>query len=280
MGDREELERSLRDEIRQCEAFLSRVGPLSSLAAAVQRRKQNAQARLDAIGHIPDEVLDEVAPQLRQRQDQERKRLEDALPVLPSIDVLYVRRQITSSSLSSDSELVSSIIRVNPGQAAWYPAFIEPLSRLAEDEGRDRTILEAFSHLNPALRPLLETAISTAQSAKGGVASIDLASQHMRGALEKVWGDLCDRARTVSSRIGSKRLAMAKPSDRAEVAKSLATDHDQETRLQELLQSISALHSDLSSSAKNPFLSDRDHLEDITTRWKLHLFNLAEELTL
>ena len=280
MGNKDELIAALQKQIKRYEDFLARSAEASELASTVQNKKEEAEARLESLRAVPDDVLDEVGPQMRIRQEKESERIEQALPILPHMSVHYITAQLNSTGTSSDSEMVARIVRFDDAQAAWYPRFIAPLSRLAESQGREEYLRSAYAKLNPDLRKRVHKAINTTRSALGGVASTDLASQHLRGVLQKIWGELCSQARGDCKSIGQKRLELSNQAHRHDVAACLGRSHDNTETIEELLSSISSLYGDLSTASKDPFQDDPQHLSEVYTRWRLHLHNLAQALAL
>jgi hypothetical protein len=280
LGNKNELIASVQREIARYEEFLARSTEASELASAVQQKKEEAEARLQALRAVPDDVLDEAGGPLLIRQEQETERIDQTLPVIPKMNVHYITASLNSTGTSSDSEVVARIVRFDQAQTSWYPAFIAPLTRLAESQGREEYLFEAYARLNPDLRKRLQKAVRTARSALGGVAAPDLASEHLRGALQKVWGELCSLARRTCRDVGRKRLELSNPAHRHQVAACLGTKRNNSGELEELLSSLSALYGDLSSAAKDPFQDSAQQLEELFTRWRLHLYNVAQALVL
>jgi hypothetical protein len=280
MTEREELTKSLQAEITQCDEFLARASEASELASVVQKRKQDAQARLKAIQAVPDDVIEEFGLQLRVHQDKESQRLTRNLPTLPTMDVRHITFQLNSTGTTSVSETMAKVVRVDTAQASWYPAFIAPLATLAQDEARESRILQGLSNLSPDLRQYGDKALSTTRSTLGGVSTLDLACQHLRTAIQKTWGELAVRARSKCSEIGEKRLELQKQSHRQEIAKCLSVYSADTDQIEEILSALSSLYKELSGPAKNPFGDDTQFLNDIATRWKLHFYNLFQALGL
>lgn len=280
MAQKKDLVDSILAEIKICDEFLLGASEASELAPDVQRRREELQARLEAIRNIPEDVLDEVGPQLQSHQLNEEHRLTESLPMMPKFQASAVRVQLGTAATSSDSDVLASIIRVDPGQSKWYPSYIRPLSKLANDRARVASVQAAYSRLSPALSDYINQALDTTTSATAGVASKDLACQHLRSAIQKIWGELCSRARSRAPAIAHSRLELRKASHRQRVASTIAPSVSSVGEIQQVFGSLAGLYGELSTPAKNPFEDDVQFLNEVTTRWKLHLYNLAELLAL
>jgi hypothetical protein len=278
MTHRDELIKSIRTEIADCEEFLARASEASELAPAVQKRKQDAEARLRAFQIPPEEVFVEMGPEMMARQEREAQRLHGLLPSLPRMDVEYITMNMSGTSSSTDSELMAKLVRVDPSQVSWYPAFIAPLSGLVRDQDTEDQIIQSLNSLNPDLRRYAVKALSTTSSALGGVASVDLACQHLRSVIQKTWGELAAQAISLFPSIKNQRLGLSKEAHRKTVAKHLSASIGNTEQVEEILAAISSLYMELSGSAKDPFQDDIQYLDDVFTRWKLHLTNLFQAL--
>jgi len=278
MTEREKVIKSIKDEIAMYDSFLARAGEASDLAPVIQKRKQDAEARLKAIQAPPEDVFEEIGPQIRARQERETQRLYGLIPKISPMDVPYITSQLGVTGTSSVSEQMARIIRVDPNQAPWYSAFIEPLSDLMNEQERQNQILRSLKTLSPNLGPYGEKALSTVRSALGKVGTVDLACEHLRTAIQKIWGELVTQARSTGKIAVDKRFELRKPLHRREIAECLSTKYVDLGQLEEALETISYLYKELSGPAKNPFHSDLEYLRDVSTRWKLQISNLLQVL--
>ncbi len=281
MSESDELKKSIEEEIEQCEDFLKKASDISEIITSVQERKEEAEAKAEAINSLPDDVLDEVAPQMLHFQTKDRERLLNTLPILPDIDVVYTRAILSIGSTSSDIELIASFVRTQPVLPDWAITFMKPFNELADKQDRVSRIRDFYSHVQSFLGGLIDLALETTSRARGGGTNVDHACMRLRDVLEKVWGEISDMARSklpVGER--KRRLSHGTVSHRRIVAESLSPTIELIDDLKELLENLSKLHSDLSKGSKDPFNNDLEYLEDVYFRWILHLFNLSRMLDL
>lgn len=281
MSESDELKKSIKEEIEQCDDFLKKASDISEIIPSVQERKEEAEAKAEAINSLPDEVLDEVAPQMLHFQTRGRERLSNTLPILPDIDVVYTRAILSMGSTSSDIELIASVVRTQPVLPDWAITFMKPFNDLADKQNRVSRIRDFYSHVQSFLGDLIDLALETTSSARGGGTDVDHACMRLRDVLEKIWGEISDMARSkLPAGERKHRLRHGTVSHRRIVAKSLSPTIELIDDLEELLERLSKLHSDLSKGSKDPFNTDLEYLEDVYSRWILHLFNLSRMLDL
>ena len=103
----------------------------------------------------------------------------------------------------------------------------------------------------------------------------DIAASRLRDAIQIIWGELADRARrTGHEEIQTRKTNLNSDWARATVAKYVAPAQDAVPDVASLLENIHLLHADLSSPAKDPLSEDRSRVEDLYSRWHLHLHAL------
>ncbi len=277
MSLRDDLEKSLNKEIEYCDEYLEKTTNLSSLAPDIQTRKDEAQAQLESIRRLPDDLIEEVGPEILRNLEKNHNRFKDSLPFIPKINTRLIRLNMTSTTTSSTTDIMSAVVRGDRAQLGYIIDYFEPLTQLAEDDKRNETIIKSYSNINSALGDYIQKAQETILSARGGVASIDLACQHIRTAISKIWGEVADFAR-VRCKSVNMRLQLSKKSHQKNVAECLGNDRENTNDIESLLNSLSILYSDLSASSKNPFIKDIDYLNEVSTRWNLHIYNLAQAL--
>ncbi len=281
MSQSDILKKSIEEEIEQCDDFLKKASDISDIIPSVQERKEEAEAKAEAINSLPDEVLDEVAPQMLYFQTRDRERLSNALPILPNIDVVYTRAILSTGFTSSYIELIASVIRTEPILQDWAITFMKPFNDLTDKQDRVSRIRDSYSYVQSFLGDLIDIALVTTSSARVGGTNVDHACMRLRDVLEKVWGEICDMARSKLPAVArERRLRHGTVSHRRLVAESLSPTIELIDDLEELLKNLSKLHSDLSKASKDPFNNDLDYLEDVYSRWILHLFNLSRMLDL
>jgi len=281
MSDADKLKKSIQEEIEVCSDFLDGAKAINEVAPFVQERKEDVEAKAEAVQSLPPDVLDELAPQMLKSQETERNRLSKALPVISKFEVRHVRAMLSSASTSTDAEVVISVVSAHPKYPLWAPSFMKPFERLAQKQERVSQIRQAVERLDRPLSELVDLAVNTVESARGGVAEVDHACVRLRDVIEAVWGKLATRARQeCADIIRGRHLEFRRDASRRLAAECLSPTDEVVGDVNLLLEHLATLHGELSVSSKKPFLDDRTYLDTVYSRWVLHLFNLARALDL
>jgi hypothetical protein len=279
MKIRDEISKILTKEIEICDEFLERTNITTQAVPDVQRKKDEAIAQLESINNIPDDLLEEVGPDIKLKHEKEKEKLENTIPKLPQIDLRILRVNLVSNTTSSSTDIVSSALMHDRPETILFNYF-RPLTSLADNEDRKNIIIDTFTKLKPHLGDYIKKAQETAMSARGGVAPIDLACQHLRSSIGKVWGEVVDFARKECDSLPNIHYQLKKDSHRKYISRCLGSNENNIESIDSLLHSLSDLYNELSPSSKNPFINDKQFFEEVTTRWNLHLYNLSQSLGL
>ena len=276
MSDPEELKKSIKREIDDCDQYFESLRSINDITPFIQERKDEATAKLESIENLPAEVLDEVTPNIIPLQLKDEEHLHLAIPKLPIVDPKEMRRMLVSTSSVSTSMIIHNVVSFTGNNDEWKERAVNPFILLSRKGSQKSIIDKNLDLVNQSLRYLFDQAYDEYNSTRARGVGCDTAALKMRDVVQKLWGELFDATRKNNIKEANIRGELKSERHRQIVSKTLSpySDNDLSTAIEGLFD----MHVELSGIAKDPLTNDFRKLEILFSRWMLYISNLSQLL--
>jgi len=275
MTIKDELKKSIENEIEQCDNFLKVEKQYADLVPAIQQRKDDAVAKHIFVENVPDEILDELGKNLSTFQKNEEQQLRThllGLEEIPPESLRFLNSGPTGSN-SAFSELAHTIKDVpsENNNNSWIAPAMQAFSKLAEEKAKKEYLPRRLNKLNDQLGYMFVIVRNNIDRARAGSVGIDMAAMQMRNFINQLWGNVAALARKIApERRDINNLELRTQKDRLNVADCLSTSNEiNKQKIAHLLEIMYSLQKDLSDTkfGKNLLNQDLDKLNSMVERW-------------
>jgi len=290
MSEKDEWEKSLENEVDQCDDYLEKAKDISDLVPEVEQRKKEAQAKLLFVRSMPESILAERGHILFVFQKRDEEQLKNHLPGLSRISPETKRYMINGTSTSSEYFDIVQTYRLSgstePIQGKSTFPEVEPrkveivysaFTELAQEKSKKQSLPPILNRLNKDLGDKFVVAQKNFEKAKSGIVGIDQSAIQMRDVLEQLWGGLVQIVRKQDPRKYKGVELNWNPRGKQIVIECLTDDLMDMQELARMLDIMTSIHSQISDTefGKNPLTKDLEKLKNLYSQWLLVVSDIA-----
>lgn len=282
----DELNESLDNQEKQEDELLETIKDLNILAARLEERKLERDAKRNLINVVPSDYIVESAPRLLQFEKDDEEKLRNSIPgfvasAKTAVSALESTGGTVSPYISGTYNYVSAANEPYP----WLVTAMQPFDDLAKYKSQRTQIPMKLNRLYQGLGDMFSAALQSADKAKFDLEHQSDSIMAMRNFLQKsFWGNLLGFARHIQPSLwqGFQKSKLSQPDTRDLVAKSLSNNPSDERKLVQSLKDMADLCDEMSDSkvGKNLGFDNLPLLNTLFTRWLLLIDDIVRILQL
>lgn len=273
-----ELKKILSHRISLVEDTLKKISKLVSIIPFLERLKRDDETSLFLLDHLPDDLVEEVAPSLLIQEKETANLLSYLIPKLPP---LPPKEELVKAVSSSASGTASPYVFVTTSYVEACSVNLDNRSDITPlvskvDDYSQRVATEGYlpwrlDKINTDLGKKYNVAYDSYIKCKNGVGHVGSCAIEFRDVLEDTWGGLVNLARLKDhgNILKTNHFEKKNENDRELIASVLETKTFPSTRLKILLDKLESLCIKLSAKkfGKNPLNEDFQSLHIYFDEW-------------